>query len=215
MHTPDHPPPAFAHAVAAVVLAAGESSRLGAFKPLLPWPAEDSTEPLVRYQVRELLAAGVAPVLVVTGNRAAEVAPLARAAGATVVHNPHFREGKAASVRAGVEATPDGAALLIVGVDQPRPAWLFRNVIEAAHSGAQLVIPTHAGRRGHPPLFAAGLRTELLSVREETFGLRAIIQQHASAIYHLEIGGPLVLVNLNTPDDLAVARRLFAARAMP
>jgi molybdenum cofactor cytidylyltransferase len=201
--------------VAAVVLAAGESSRLGAFKPLLPWPAEESAEPLVAYQVRQLLTAGAVPVIVVTGNRAAEVGVVARSAGATVVHNPCYEEGKATSVRVGVAAAPEDTPLLIVGVDQPRPAWLFHRLIETLGTADELVIPTYRGRRGHPPLFAARLRAELLAVQEETFGLRAIVQKHAATILHLEIGGPLVLVNLNTPADLAAARELFATSTVP
>jgi molybdenum cofactor cytidylyltransferase len=197
--------------VAAVVLAAGESSRLGAFKPLLPWPADDSAETLVGYQVRQLRAAGLGPVVVVTGNRAAEVAAAAVEAGAVAIHNAQFRSGKASSVRAGVAATPDGTPLLIVGVDQPRPAWIFRQLAMVLSEGHALVVPTYGSRRGHPPLFAAHLRTELLAVQEESFGLRAVVQRHADAVTHVEIGDPLVLVNLNTPEELAAARRLMAA----
>ena len=193
---------------AAVVLAAGESSRLGVFKPLLPWPGPEDGEPLVAYQVRQLLAAGATPVLVVTGRRAAEVAAAARAAGGEAVFNPHHQEGKATSVHAGVAAAPEGAGLLIVGVDQPRPAWLYRRLIEASAAGAPIVLPGHTGRRGHPPLFGPALRDELLAVREESFGLRAVVQRHAAATLLLDVGSPLALVNLNTPADLAAARAL-------
>jgi molybdenum cofactor cytidylyltransferase len=196
--------------VAAVILAAGESSRLGAFKPLLPWPAEESAETLVTYQVRQLREAGLGPVVVVTGNRADEVAAAAVEAGAVTALNAHYQSGKASSVRVGVTAAPEGVPLLIVGVDQPRPAWLFRQVADVAPAGHDLVIPTYRGRRGHPPLFAAHLRAELLAVREETFGLRDVVQRHAAAATYVEIASPLVLVNLNTPEDLAAARHLLA-----
>jgi molybdenum cofactor cytidylyltransferase len=192
--------------IAAVVLAAGESSRLGAFKPLLPWPAEGSAEPLVAYQVRQLRAAGVGPVVVVTGYRAEEVAAAAIEAGALVVHNPQYRSGKASSVRTGVAATPEGVALLVVGVDQPRPTRIFHQLVAALPDGHDLVIPTYRGRRGHPPLFAAHLRAELAAVQEESFGLRAVVQRHAGATTYVETESPLVLVNLNTPEDLAAAR---------
>lgn len=197
--------------IAAVVLAAGESSRLGAFKPLLPWPAEDSAEPLVTYQVRQLRAAGLGPVIVVTGYRADEVATAASAAGALAVHNRQYQSGKASSVRTGVAATPEGVPLLIVGVDQPRPAWIFRQLVAALPEGGDLLIPTYRGRRGHPPLFAAHLHAELAAVQEESFGLRAVVQRHTGAAAYVATESPLVLVNLNTPEDLAAARRLMAA----
>lgn len=192
--------------IAAVVLAAGESSRLGAFKPLLPWPAEESAETLVAYQVRQLRAAGLGPVVVVTGYRADEVATAAIEAGALVVHNPQYQSGKASSVRTGVAATPEGVPLLIVGVDQPRPVWIFRQLVASLLEGRDLVIPTYRGRRGHPPLFAARLRAELAAVQEESFGLRAVVQRHADAATYVETESPLALVNLNTPEELAAAR---------
>ena len=197
--------------IAAVVLAAGESSRLGAFKPLLPWPAEDSAEPLVAYQVCQLREAGLGLVVVVTGYRADEVATAAIEAGAQVVHNPQYQSGKASSVRTGVAATPEGVPLLIVGVDQPRPARIFRQLVAALLEGRDLVIPTYRGRRGHPPLFAARLRAELLAVQEESFGLRAVVQRHAGAATYVETESPLALVNLNTTEELAAARQLTAA----
>jgi molybdenum cofactor cytidylyltransferase len=196
--------------VAAVVLAAGESSRLGTFKPLLPWPAEASAETLVGYQVRQLREAGLGPVVVVTGNRAEDVAPVSIDAGAAAVHNPQFRSGKASSVRAGVAAAPEGVPLLIVGVDQPRPARIFRQLAAVLLEGNTLVIPTYRGRRGHPPLFAAHLRGELLAVQEDGFGLRAVVQRHANHVTYVEIDCPLVLVNLNTPEELTAARQLRA-----
>lgn len=196
--------------VAAVVLAAGESSRLGTFKPLLSWPAEDSAETLVGYQVRQLREAGLGPVVVVTGNRADDVASAAVAAGASAVHNAQFRSGKASSVRAGVDAAPEGVPLLIVGVDQPRPAAIFRQLAAVLLEGNTLVIPTYRGRRGHPPLFAAHLRAELLAVQEEDFGLRAVVQHHAKNVTYVDIDCRLVLVNLNTPEELTAARQLLA-----
>ena len=195
--------------IAAIVLAAGESSRLGAFKPLLPWPAEESAETLVGYQVCQLREAGLGPVIVVTGHQADEVGAAAIAAGAVVVHNAQHRLGKATSVRVGVAAAPAGIALLVVGVDQPRPAWLFRQLAGVLTAGQEIVIPTYGGRRGHPVLFAARLRDELLAVREETLGLRAVVQRHVADVGYVEIASPLVLVNLNTPEDVAEGR-LFA-----
>lgn len=199
--------------VAAVVLAAGESSRLGKFKPLLPWPAANRPTPLVAYQVAHLRCAGAGPVVVVTGQRADEVGAAAERAGAVVAPNPDFAAGKATSVRVGTAAAPAGLPLLIVGVDQPRPTWFYRRLIRAAESGAPIIIPTYGGRRGHPSIFAPWLRPALLAAQEETFGLRAVLRRYAASIVHLELGTPWALVNLNTPEDLAQAGRLAQQEA--
>ena len=195
--------------VAAIVLAAGESTRLGTFKPLLCWPPADG-EPLVAYQVRQLREAGASAIIVVVGHRAADVAPVATAAGAVVAANPGYAEGKSSSVRVGVAASPDDYALLIIGVDQPRPASLLRALIAEPPPADTIVIPTCDGRRGHPPLFGPDLRAELLAVQEETFGLRAVLRRHAAAIRHVETSDPITLVNLNTVEDAAAARELLA-----
>lgn len=196
-----------------MVLAAGESTRMGAAKPLLPWPDADSQTTLLEYQVAQLRAAGAGPIVVVTGTRAAEVALAASTAGAAVIHNADYWSGKASSVRAGVRATPEDAATMIVGADQPRPAWMLRLLVLAVAAGAPVAVPAYGRRRGHPPVFAAALRPELLAVDEATLGLRAVIQRHAVEITNVEVSSPIALLNLNTPDDLAAARLLFAQPA--
>ena len=144
------------------------------------------------------------------GHRAADVAPVADEAGAVVAANPAYAEGKASSVRVGVAASPANHAVLIIGVDQPRPAGLLRALIAEPPPADAIVIPTYDGRRGHPPLFGPGLRAELLAVQEETFGLRAVLRRHAAAIRHVETGDPITLVNLNAPEDTVAAWGLFA-----
>jgi len=186
---------------------------MGAAKPLLPWPDADSPTTLLEYQVAQLRAAGAGPIVVVTGDRATKVALAASKAGAAVIHNADYKSGKASSVRAGVLATPEDAAIMIVGADQPRPAWMLRLLVSAMADGASVAAPSYDRRRGHPPVFSSPLRPELLHVDESTFGLRAVIQRHASEITYVEVSNSLALLNLNTPDDLAAARLLFAQPA--
>ena len=103
--------------IAAILLAAGESTRMGRPKALLPW--RDTT--LVEYQVRELTAAGVERIAVVLGHDAGEVWPHVPDEAHMVV-NEAYREGRASSLRAGAGALPDDAdPILVLGVDQPRP----------------------------------------------------------------------------------------------
>jgi molybdenum cofactor cytidylyltransferase len=193
--------------VSALLLAAGESTRMGQLKALLPW----SGVPLIRYQAEQMLAAGVERLVIVVGHRAVEVldhvSPDPRVA---IVENPLYQTGKVSSILAGVRATPRGSHILIVGVDQPRPVTLVAQTIDAhLTSGASITIAGCAGRRGHPVVFAPALRPELLAIDEASQGLRAILQRHATAVRVIDTGSPLALVNLNSADDYAAAQRLI------
>jgi len=198
-----HAPPVWA-----VLLAAGESTRMGRLKPLLPFLGG----PLVAYQVRALLLAGVAGVVVVLGHRAEEVAPAVPALPSVhLVHNPRYREGKATSVRAGVAGVPEGAeGLLLLAVDQPRPPWVHRLLLEAFRRERPLILqPEYEGRGGHPVLFASPLRGDLLGVEEATQGIRAVLVRHAKEVRRVPVPDPVVRLDLNTPVDYASALERF------
>ncbi|MEX2599910.1 MAG: nucleotidyltransferase family protein, partial [Dehalococcoidia bacterium] len=144
--------------VAAVLLAAGESSRMGRMKALLPWRDE---EPLVAYQARTLHAAGYGPIIIVLGHKAGLVASvLPMDVPASTVFNKHYRQGRSTSITAGVRAVastpPD--ALLVTSVDQPRSVAMLRALREAwEQERPALAVPSLDGRGGHPPLFAGTL----------------------------------------------------------
>jgi CTP:molybdopterin cytidylyltransferase MocA len=212
--------------IAALILAAGESTRMGQPKQLLPWGGTT----LVAWQVAQMREAGADEVVVVLGHRAEEI----RAAlppDAHAVVNEAYREGRATSLRAGAEAlaldingSAGGAgagsgrstsdrveAILILSVDQPRPAWLSRRLIERwRETGAPIVSPRFTGGGyGHPILIAAALLPELREVSEETLGLRAVILQHASEAASIEVTNRAIDVDLNTPSDYEAALAAF------
>lgn len=186
---------------------------MGRPKPLLDWFGA----PLVQRQVEALLRAGAAGVIVVTGHRADEVAAAVPSAKVSVVRNDAYRDGKATSVRAGVTALPaDADAVLILAVDQPRPSWLIRRVLEAHHRGhASISIPRYQSRGGHPLVFDAKLVPELQQVQEETQGIRQVVRRHESKISWVEMDTPLVRVDLNTPEAYEEAKVLFEERDEP
>jgi molybdenum cofactor cytidylyltransferase len=184
--------------IAAILLAAGESTRMGRLKQLLPWDGL----PLVAWQVQQLRDAGADDVVVVLGHAAGEVRP-AVPSEARVVVNEAYKQGRATSLRRGAEAfdqPPD--AVLILSVDQPRPAWLSRLLIDRwrrTHAG--LVSPRFPRRYGHPVLLDGALLPELRSVEEATLGLRAVIERHAAQAETVLVANSAVDVDLNTPAD--------------
>jgi len=192
--------------VSAVLLAAGESRRMGQIKALLAWEGQ----PLLRYQVEQLLAAPLERVALVLGYRAEDLRVLVPDdPRITVVVNPDFASGKVSSIVAGVATLDIGEDVLILGVDQPRPSPLIASVV-VRHQVSQCVITVAAfsGRRGHPVIFTSKLRHELLEISEESEGLRSLIRRHAADVRAMETGDPIALVNLNTPEDYAAALRL-------
>lgn len=191
--------------VSAVLLAAGRSSRMGATKALLPW----SGATLLEHQLAQLAAVDeVTEIIVVTGYDAARVEPLvARAPNVRAVRNDAWATGKAGSVVAGIRAVaPDADMILLLAVDQPRPAAVHRALIAACERArAPITLPVYDGRRGHPLIFDRALLPELLAVDDATRGVRAVVARHAAAVREVPCDDASVLLDINTPDDLARA----------
>jgi molybdenum cofactor cytidylyltransferase len=199
---------------------------MGTLKALLPWAGVT----LLEYQVAQLLASRCSEVVVVLGHEAERLrrvlgastrrpnppSPFPAGEGGahhnslTVVFNPDYRLGKTTSIRVGVAAlSPEATAALVLAVDQPRPAWLLDQLVaEREQTGGAVVLPAHAGRRGHPPVFGASLFPELLALSEEREGLREVMQRHAAEILAVDVASPIVHANLNTPEDHAAALHL-------
>jgi CTP:molybdopterin cytidylyltransferase MocA len=176
-------------------------------KPLLEWLGTT----LIEYQVRQLHDAGVSDVIAVIGHGAADIRPLAERAGARAVLNEHYAEGRASSLRAGASAiTGDCDAVIILSVDQPRPADVTRRLL-AEHSGG-ITVPVHSGRRGHPVVLSVGFLPELRKVTEEAQGLRAVIAQHDAEVREVAFDSAVVLLDLNTPEDYEEARKTYEVK---
>ena len=200
--------------VAAVLIAAGESTRMGSPKPLLPWLGDT----LIDYQIDALRAAGVARTVVVLGHAAAEVAPRVRTGSdVAVVINPRYREGKTTSIKLGVRETdPHASAILLLAVDQPRPPELLRRVLAKHLEGQALITqPAYEGKAGHPLLFHPSLRGELLAITEERMGVRDVVVRDPTRVSMAAVDSPLVLLDLNTADDYRRALKLFEKDTRP
>lgn len=192
---------------AAVVLAAGEARRMGRNKLLL----EVAGRPILDWVLDAIDASAVDEVIVVLGHRPEELRPLVEAHGATVVLNPDYDEGMVFSFKAGLRRVSADGAFLVLG-DQIglKPVLLNRmaSVMEADPE-ALIVSPAHRGRRGHPVLFRRSLFPEILGLGPgET--VRDVVFRHEAA-HRLVEGDPWCLLDIDTPEDLEKARRLFGA----
>ena len=197
-----------------VLLAAGESSRMGRPKPLLPWRGTT----LVEYQMNSLLRGGCDQVIVVTGKYDAEMAPLLDdRTGVVRAYNPNYAEGKATSVRAGIYEVPDGVhSIVLLAVDQPRPAWVIERVLKVhTDFGAEVTSPGNDGHGGHPLVFDSSMRSELAAVTEEGEGVRAIFKRPDLNHHRIEFESAIVRLDINTPEAYEKALSTYAELARP
>lgn len=193
--------------VAAIILAAGRSTRMGGPNKLL---AELNGKTLVRIVVEQALASKASPVVVVTGHQGAEVATALDGLDVTLVSNPHFADGLATSVKAGIAAVPDAAdgAIVCLG-DMPLvDARLIDRMVDAfaPDRGSLIVVPVAQGRRGNPVLWSRRFFPELLTL-DGDIGARHLIAQHTEAVAEVEVDGKSAFLDIDTPDMLAEARR--------
>jgi molybdenum cofactor cytidylyltransferase len=193
--------------LAALLLAAGESTRMGRLKQLLDWDGL----PLLAWQAGELRRGGADEVIVVLGHAAEDIRP-AVPDFARVVINEAYKEGRATSLRRAAEAVDDATeAILILSVDQPRPAWLAKALIERWREDRSLVVsPRFERGYGHPILLDGSLLPELRAVDEATLGLRAVIDRHVDGAVSVDIENAAVDVDLNTPADYEAAAAAYA-----
>ena len=196
--------------VSAIILSAGESTRMGRLKALLPW--RDKT--LIAYQVESLQEAGVDQVVVVVGHRWEEVeAPVRGLPGVATAVNPDYLQGKTTSIKAGLRrVSPSAQAILVLAVDQPRPVGILKSLIDVHLERDNLITcPEYDGHRGHPFIFSATLMPELMAITEEGQGLREVVDRYREDTYRMEVDNPIVNADMNSPEDLKEAERLFEA----
>ncbi len=208
----DQPPSSTPRGIAAVLVAAGESSRMGRPKSLLPWLGVT----LVASQIAALDAAGANPVIVVLGHDVEAVAPhVTGPQTLRVVVNPDYRRGKATSVKRGLrEVDPEAEGVLLLAVDQPRPSNLIALVVrEHRESGALITHPAHEGRGGHPILFSISLLPELLEITEEGEGVREVMERHKDETTRVPVASPVARLDLNTRKDYERALETFGGGA--
>jgi len=193
--------------VGAIVLAAGQASRMGQAKVLLPWTKQHT---IIEHIIHQLIRARIEHINVITGWYADDVKKLVKAMGAKPVHNRAYKTGEmVSSLKAGIRSMPDNvAAILVVLGDQPRiqPKVIYEVMKAYAEGQGDLIAPSYQMRRGHPILIGRKYWSELLELRNYQ-SPREVINAHADEITYINVNTDSVLRDVDTPEDYEAERR--------
>jgi molybdenum cofactor cytidylyltransferase len=188
--------------IAAIILAAGRSSRMGAHKLTLDLDGK----PLLRHVVDKVKLAGFASITMVLGHRAAETRALFEGEPIHFVENPRFAEGLSTSLQCGIAALgpeADGAMIFLGDMPDVEPA-LVEKMLAAFDpvNMRAIVTPMREGRRGHPVLWGKSFFPALLEKTAGDSGARHLLGEFADWVVEIEAGDDGVLTDLDTPEDL-------------
>jgi molybdenum cofactor cytidylyltransferase len=191
--------------IAALLLAAGKSSRMGLNKML----AEIEGRPMIARTAQRILSSRARPIVAVLGNQADEVDTALGRLPVDRVTNPDYADGLATSLVRGLTALPadiDGVIVclgdmpLIAGRDIDRLIAAF-NPLE----GRAIIVPTRRGQRGNPVLWSRQFFAEMMALKGDT-GARKLIEEHADLVAEVEMDSDSVLIDIDTPQALAQLR---------
>ncbi len=201
------PPPPEKMKIAALVLAAGQSRRMGSENKLLK---HFDGEPLVARTVREISRAKVEQVVVVTGHQGAEIEAALAGIDVRLVHAEDYASGLSASLRAGLDALPDGIdGIVICLADMPFLTAQHIDRLIAAFDpveGREICVPTRNGKRGNPVVWSMRFASEMKAIRGDT-GARHLIGENEDVVVEIAMDDDGVLVDLDSPEAWAAAGR--------
>jgi molybdenum cofactor cytidylyltransferase len=191
---------------AAVILAAGRSTRMGGSNKLL---AEITGKPLARIAAEAALKSRARPVIVVTGHQGETLREALADLPLEFVDNPDFAEGLSTSLRAGISALPvdiDGVVVLLA--DMPHVDSVLIDKLISAYEpdrGGLIAVPAMAGKRGNPVLWSRRFFPELMAL-EGDVGARHLIGKYSEAVVEVPVAGTAALTDVDTPDALQAVK---------
>ena len=196
--------------IAALVLAAGQSRRMGPDNKLL---AEVNGKPMVVRAVEAVLASQAEPVIVVTGHQRDRVEAALAGLGQRSVHNPDYAQGLSTSLHRGLAALPAGTDGVVVALgDMPRVEAAAIDRLIAAFNpleGRAICVPTWHGKRGNPVLFARRFLAEMQEIAGD-IGARHLIGEYPELVAEVAMdetdAGHGVLLDVDTPEALAALK---------
>jgi molybdenum cofactor cytidylyltransferase len=208
----EEPQPALGRRVAAIVLAAGRSTRMGGPNKLT---AEIGGRPLVRIAAEQAVASRAQPVIVVTGHEREKVTAALDGLEIERVHNPDYAQGLSTSLRAGLaRLSADIDGVIVCLGDMPQvDAKLIDRLVAAfdPEKGGLVVVPTIEGKRGNPVLWSRRFFPDLMAL-EGDVGARHLIARYPEAVVEVPVSGRAALVDVDTPEALVAAQAEMEGR---
>jgi molybdenum cofactor cytidylyltransferase len=183
----------------AVILAAGLSSRMGTQKLLLPFGGRT----VITHIVEQVQASTIDEVYVVAGHKKELVSKELSVLKVHIVENPDYKSGMLSSVRCGLSAVPKRCQSILVALgDQPSITTVLINqmVRSFASTKKRILVPMYMGKRGHPLLFSAIYRNEIMSSFDDV-GLRGLLHTHIDEVFEMNVSSPVVLSDMDYPED--------------
>jgi molybdenum cofactor cytidylyltransferase len=190
--------------IAALLLAAGRSTRMGGLNKLT---ADVGGRPLLLHAVSAVLASRARPVVAVVGHQAEAVREVVQGLEVAVVDNPHHAAGLSSSLKTGLRALPgtcEGVVILLG--DMPHITADHIDRLIAAFAPGAIVVPTHRGRRGNPVLWPAALLGEMLQL-EGDVGAKRLIGAHVDRVRDVDLDSDAIFTDVDTPEALRLLRR--------
>jgi molybdenum cofactor cytidylyltransferase len=186
--------------ISAIILAAGQSKRMGQPKMLLPW----GKSTVIEHIISTFLNAGIEDVIVVTGGSRELVESVIGPYPIRKIHNKDYATGEMlSSIQCALEAMPDQAQAALIGLgDQPQVQERTVQLICEEYQGSKsrLIVPSFQTRRGHPWLVARPLWNEILALIPPE-SPRDFLTRHANEIHYVNMNTQSVLADLDTPED--------------
>lgn len=186
--------------VGAIILAAGESRRMGSSKPLLPFAESNFLGRLLE----EFRASKAWPIVVVLGHQADRIQGQIAFGEARPVVNEDYRQGMLSSIRMGLQELSETSveAALICPVDHPKVSRMLVDLLIRRFEEAKspIVLPVVAGRRGHPVLFSRELFKDLMQA-PDSVGARQVVWDHADDVLEVALDDPGAVLDVDTPED--------------
>lgn len=193
--------------ICAIILAAGESRRMGELKPLI----KINGKTFLQHIAGQIRKAGIEDILVVAGFNAQKIIAESGLDSVEFVVNKYYQNGQFSSLQTGIRNLPEQCAGIIMCLgDQPqiKAEWIEQIIAAARISNAPVVTPKFKTRRGHPIYFAASLFREILTMAP-TQTAHDLIQKHQDEIVDVAIQNDAILVDADTPQDLQKVKAYF------
>lgn len=199
--------------IAAVILAAGLSERMAAFKPLLKLGSKAA----LQHGIDLFRSVGIGNILAVTGHRQEEISNVLAASDVVQVHNPSYRDGMFSSISAGIKALKDSCeAFFILPVDIPlvRSATIRRLLTDFFRFHPAICYPMFDNLRGHPPIISTELIPRILDW-QGSGGLAGFLRQIETRALDVAVADQAILQDMDTPADYLCLRKRAARHAVP